>query len=299
MAIMKEGLCMERIHEAREFLSKAIDGNLPFVLFSGGKDSLTVLVLAQEVCDELGAELQAIHVDTTVAIPDNLEYVRTICKRLGIRLNVVRPELTFFELALRKGFPTFRSRWCCDYLKLRPVRNFLRGKPDSRVVFDGVRAEESRARKNIRPREWKDYLGCYLYHPILRWSSRDTANYLRMKGLPLNPLYSKGFRRAAECWCGLYKSVEEFVLLSQHYPDLFEKLLQLEKSMRNGGSFLYQNRRRIYLQDLNAPTSQKNQVTSLSGGVGDQRGCRGFHSQSSLSRGKRSRHEAEDGSQDA
>jgi len=221
-----------------------------YVLFSGGKDSLTVLSLVKKACDSLQLELEAIHVDTTIAIPENLEYVKRICRQLGVKLNVARPTMTFFELALRKGFPTFRRRWCCEYLKLRPVQEFLKNKPASRVVFDGTRAEESLRRKSIQFREWKNFLNCYLYHPILDWAAQDVNNYIAKEKLPINPLYSKGFKRAAECWCGLYKSVEEFRLLRQHYPEMFNKLLNLENSMRNGGSFLFIHGKRIYLRDL-------------------------------------------------
>jgi len=241
---------MNKAKKVIKYVRIIIKSKLPYVLFSGGKDSLAVLSLVKRACDSLRWEPEAIHVDTTIAIPDNLKYVREICERLGVKLNVVRPKETFFELALRKGFPTFRRRWCCEYLKLRPVCEFLKDKSSSRIVFDGIRLEESPRRKGLPYREWKDFLNCYLYHPILEWTSRDVKDYLAEEKLPINPLYSKGFKRAAECWCGLYKSVEEFKLLRQHYPDIFNNLLNLENSMRKGGSFLFIHGKRIYLRDI-------------------------------------------------
>jgi len=230
-----------------------VKGKLPYVLFSGGKDSLAVLSLVKKACDYLGVQPEAIHVDTTITIPENLEYVAEVCRLLGIKLNVVRSESSFFELALRKGFPTFRRRWCCEYLKLRPVKDFLKDKPVLRVVFDGIRREESLRRKNTPYKEWKDYLNCYLYHPILEWTSQDVHDYLAKERLPINPLYSKGFKRAAECWCGLYKSIDEFRLLRQYYPEMFNELLNLENMMRNGGSFIFARNQRIYLRDICDP----------------------------------------------
>jgi len=240
---------MKKAQEVIEHIKEVIKDKVPYVLFSGGKDSLAVLSLVKKACGS-AQMLEVIHVDTTIAIPDNLTYVRKICKQLGVKLNVVRPKETFFELAMRKGFPTFRRRWCCEYLKLRPVKDFLKNKPASRVVFDGVRLEESPRRRNIPYKEWKDFLNCYVYHPILHWTTKDVCNYLIEENLPVNPLYSKGFKRAAECWCGLYKTVEEFKLLRKHYPEMFNKLLSLESSMRSGGSFLFIHGKRIYLRDL-------------------------------------------------
>lgn len=244
---------MNKTQQAISRIRKAAQGRLPYVLFSGGKDSLAVLSLVKRACDYIRVQPEAIYVDTTITIPENLNYVVEICRQLGVKLNIVRPESTFFELALRKGFPTFRRRWCCEYLKLRPVEGFLKDKPASRVVFDGVRMEESLRRKNTPYMEWKDYLNCYLYHPILEWTSKDVHDYLAKERLSINPLYSKGFKRAAECWCGLYKSIDEFRLLRQYYPEMFNELLKLENMMQNGGSFLFARNRRIYLRDICDP----------------------------------------------
>jgi phosphoadenosine phosphosulfate reductase len=237
---------LRKVERTLNLIKKAGRGKDPYVFFSGGKDSLVVLSLAKKA---LGG-VEAIHVDTTVSIPKNLEYAQSVCRELGVKLHVVRPEKTFFELAARKGFPTFRRRWCCDYLKLRPVRKFMRTRNSKRVCFDGVRSEESVRRKILPLRQWRDYLGCYLYHPILAWTKEEVEDYLQREGLPINPLYAEGFQRAPECWCGLYKSPEEFLLLKSRYPDLFSSLLRLENSMYNGGSLLYCRNRRIHLRDL-------------------------------------------------
>jgi len=237
---------LRKVERTLNLIKKAGKGKEPYVFFSGGKDSLAVLSLARKAL----WRVDAVYVDTTVSIPKNLKYVRSICKELGVELHVVRPERTFFELAAKKGFPTFRRRWCCDYLKLRPVRKFMHGRNPKRVCFDGQRSEESIRRRNLPLRQWRDYLGCYLYHPIREWTREEVEDYLRREGLPINPLYAEGFRRAPECWCGLYKSPEEFLLLKSKYPDFFSSLLRLENSMRNGGSLLYCHGRRVYLRDL-------------------------------------------------
>ena len=56
------------------------NGNSVYVLFSGGKDSLAALSLVGAACKSLDKKVVAVHADTTVGIPDNLEYVIEACR---------------------------------------------------------------------------------------------------------------------------------------------------------------------------------------------------------------------------
>lgn len=222
----------------------------PYVLFSGGRDSLVALDLVRRACRLAGKEAIAIHADTTIGLPGSLRYVRQICRSLKVRLIVTQPEVTFFKLAKRKGFPRFDARWCCYELKVNPIRNVLRKEVGNKIVFDGVRAEESRQRSSLAQLSLHKRFKCWVFHPILYWKKQHVLAYLERHHLPVNPLYAKGFKRATECWCGVFKTVDEFKLLRKRYPGFFKKLVQLEASMRRGGSYLYKQGRRIYLRDL-------------------------------------------------
>jgi len=222
----------------------------PYVLFSGGKDSLVTLHLVKRVADKNGRKVIAVHVDTTASIPDNLNYVRSLCEELEVELRIVKPRRDYFSLVKKWGFPTLRRRWCCYYLKIEPLKDFFSKQPDPKVVFDGIRATESTRRRNISQPFWHRHFRCYCYHPILYWSSTEVEYYIMKYKLPLNPLYDKGFTRASECWCPVFKTVEQFSHLKEHYPSFFNKLVRLESQMREGGSTLFKKGRRIYLGHL-------------------------------------------------
>lgn len=226
------------------------NGASPYVLFSGGKDSLAVLSLVIEACKSLNRKVVAVHADTTVGIPDNLGYVTTTCQHLGSELVIVRPEKDYFELAQRKGLPRFGARWCCGELKVKPLSNYFLSQPGDKIIFDGIRSEESKPREAMPKFSWHKYFSGYVYHPIKDWTTEQLYSYLADKNLSINPLYAKGFRRASECWCGVFKGVAEFKILKDAYPNFFNRLVELEASMRNGGSYLFKNGKRVYLRDL-------------------------------------------------
>jgi len=226
-------------------IAGALRGKTCYVLFSGGKDSLCALALTKEIGDEVNAPVRAIHVDTTVSPPENLEYAKDVCRRLDIPLGVVSPEEDFFSMAKRFGAPRFNARWCCYALKIKPIRDYLRRKPQGKIVADGIRRGESLKRKRY---SWfwydKKHFKCFVIHPIIDWSEKQVLDFLSKRGLPLNPLYRK-FKRAAECWCGVFKSRRDFEVLRAYNPELFRKLLDVERSLKKG-SF----GKNFYLRDI-------------------------------------------------
>lgn len=236
------------INEIKALMSN--NGAVPFVLFSGGKDSLATLALVAVACNGLGKEVTALHADTTAGIPSNLEYVKEACRSLTVKLVTVRPEKDYFTLAEKKGLPRFGARWCCGELKVKPLAKYLGNTKADKMVLDGIRAAESRQRAAMEQLSWHKRFNCYVYHPIMYWTEENVLNYIRERNLTINPLYAKGFKRASECWCGVFKGVDEFRLLRDEYPSFFDRLVELEGSMRNGGSYLFKKGKRIYLRDL-------------------------------------------------
>jgi phosphoadenosine phosphosulfate reductase len=236
----------QSIAEARAILT----GSDPYVLFSGGKDSLVSLHMCKRAAIDAGSELKAVYVDTTASIPDNMKYVRSTCKKLKIDLEVLRPNPGYFSLVEKWGFPTIRRRWCCYHLKIKPMKDYFLSQSESRVVVDGIRADESPKRGQFPKVGFHRHFKCPCYHIIFNWTKKDTMQYISRHRLRLNPLYSKGFFRASECWCPVYKTVNQFVSLKKHYPEFFNKLVVLESKLNSGGSALFKNGKKIYLRNL-------------------------------------------------
>lgn len=146
------------------------------VCYSGGKDSDIILELTKMA----GVEYRAIYRNTTIDPPQTIQH----CKENGVE--IMQPKLTFFELVKRKGFPTRRARFCCEYLKEYKVLD---------VAILGIRKEEStaRAKRYTEPQVCRIY-GAKKNHvsqflPILEWTKNDVSRFIEERGIKCHPLY--------------------------------------------------------------------------------------------------------------
>jgi 3'-phosphoadenosine 5'-phosphosulfate sulfotransferase (PAPS reductase)/FAD synthetase len=219
-----------------------------YVLFSGGRDSLCTLLYLREVADGSPTHLTAVHVDTTAGFPEVTKYVRAICRKLTVPLKVVRPNLDYFEAAKKWGIPSHNARWCCHQLKVRPVRDFLAKQPGDRVVYDGIRAAESLQRSAYLPVWHHPAFNCLSVSPILSWSNAQVDTYVRASGLPPHPAAALGC--SAECWCGAYKTKTDFEKLLEVHPEIFDRLVEVEKAQRGRFTFIYEKGQQVPLASL-------------------------------------------------
>jgi 3'-phosphoadenosine 5'-phosphosulfate sulfotransferase (PAPS reductase)/FAD synthetase len=220
----------------------------PIVMFSGGKDSLCLVSRMSELARTAKRQLTAIHADTTAGFPEVESYVENVCKQLQVPLTVVRPHRDFFETAKSWGIPSPRSRWCCKTLKVAPMRRHLKGIEGPKVIFDGIRAAESVNRAKYTPVWYHPTFKCISVSPIFYWSDEQIMRYIERKTLPESPAIK--FNTSAECWCGAYQGRDDFEALLGAHPEIFDKLLEVERAQKGKYTFLFENGKRIPLVQL-------------------------------------------------
>jgi len=240
---------------SREDLVTLLTKAKTYVLFSGGADSLCTLLYLREICGNNGHGLTAVHIDTTAGFPEVTGYVKRICRRLKVPLKVVRPKRNYFDLAKRWGIPGFSARWCCKELKVKPVRDYLSAEPGPKVVVDGIRSAESALRSTYLPVWYHPTFRCLSVSPVLRWSNQQVRSYVEASGLPEGPAKEMGC--SAECWCGAYKKRRDFEDLLRIHPDIFDKLVEVERAQRGRFTFIYENGRKVRLETLKRVNSPK------------------------------------------
>lgn len=217
-----ERMAINRLREASRMSLKLYRKPL-LVTTSGGKDSSVCLALAERA----GIPYEVLHNHTTADAPETVYFIRSEFKRLegmGIKCDVSYPvykgtSVTMWSLIPQKlMLPTRVTRYCCDVLKEQGGKG--------RFIVTGVRWAESSSRKNNRgiyesvPSNIKNKIilnndnddkrmlfeSCSLKskrvcNPIIDWENSDVWAYIRAEKLPVNPLYSYGFRRVGCIGC--------------------------------------------------------------------------------------------------
>lgn len=205
------------------------------IMFSGGKDSTALLVLAVEWLRANPRKKVSLHIinsDTMVEIPtivdqtkNFLDYIESMKnKRIIIHRVIPDIEKTFWVLMIGKGYPApnQKFRWCTDKLKVMPSQEIIKqcvtiGKT---AVFTGVRFGESDARDSrlysscSRGGEcgqgiWideKKRFGAEYYAPLAFWRQCDVWDYVNLdsyiKGYPTDKIETiyNGKDTRFGCW---------------------------------------------------------------------------------------------------
>lgn len=148
------------------------------VSYSGGKDSDVIL----ELCKMAGVKFKVVHKCTTIDPPGTLSH----CVQVGAE--IIRPKESMFEIIRKHGFPTRRSRHCCNILKEYKVLP---------IAVQGIRKSESIKRQKL----YKEPIICRTYGnkknkaqiilPILEWSNKDVELFIKRQNIKLHSIYYK------------------------------------------------------------------------------------------------------------
>lgn len=176
------------------------------LMYSGGKDSTAVLVLALEWSRKNGfpEEIHIIYGDTGIEIPTLYDHASVFLKDLALPDNVhiyrlkPNPSESFWTLVIGKGYPPphQRFRWCTDKLKIKPAQKLIQrlACQGSVAVFTGVRFGESELRDRRMGRvcgrggecghgvwmEEANRLGVTFLAPIAFWRECQVWDYLNI-----------------------------------------------------------------------------------------------------------------------
>ncbi|MFX1466204.1 MAG: phosphoadenosine phosphosulfate reductase family protein [Promethearchaeota archaeon] len=200
-----------RTEEAIQFMKSIAESyrKPKAVAYSGGKDSLCLLLLAKEA---LGENFDVFFADTGIEFPETIDNVFTTMKNLGIENRFIykKAEANWEIMCNKFGPPARDFRWCCKLFKLSPTAQIIREHyPQGVITFLGVRRYESqpRAKEN---RIWKNPFvpGQIGASPIKNWTALHVWLYLLMKDAVVNPLYYKGFERIGCIYCPAMKLSE-------------------------------------------------------------------------------------------
>lgn len=200
-----EELETESIHIFREI---AAQFERPALLFSGGKDSITMVHLARKAFAPGPIPFPLVHIDTGHNFPEALDFRDALAKEVNTRLIVRRVEDTIKAKNLTEPKGKFASRnWLQTYTLLDTIEEF-----GFDACIGGARRDEEKARakerifsvrdefgqwnpKLQRPELWNIYNGRIhkgenvRVFPISNWTELDIWNYIRKERIALPSIY--------------------------------------------------------------------------------------------------------------
>jgi sulfate adenylyltransferase subunit 2 len=200
-----EQLEAESIHIFREI---AAQFEKPALLFSGGKDSITLVHLAQKAFAPGKIPFPLVHIDTGHNFQEALDYRDAMAASVGATLIVRKVEDTIKTKSLTEPKGKFPSRnWLQTYTLLDTIEEF---KFDA--CIGGARRDEEKARakerifsvrddfgqwnpKLQRPELWNIYNGRISkgenvrVFPISNWTELDIWNYIKHENIQLPSIY--------------------------------------------------------------------------------------------------------------
>ncbi|MHA1267217.1 MAG: phosphoadenosine phosphosulfate reductase domain-containing protein [Candidatus Helarchaeota archaeon] len=198
--------------------------NLPLaVSFSGGKDSLCLLLLVLEAI----GPIDVFFIDTGIEFQETVEYTRELIKQLNLehKFTYKKARESFWDNLEKFGPPAKDYRWCCKVIKLATVTEVLNNKYSGKkvVTFIGSRQYESVSRYQDR----KIWTNLFLpqqigVSPIHNWPSLLVWLFLLFKKIKINPLYFEGYKRIGCIYCPATR-LSELELLRNLHPELYEK----------------------------------------------------------------------------
>lgn len=202
--------------------------------FSGGKDSLVSTHLMMNFLPDY-LDKWVVHANTGIMLPVAKPFVEDICKSFGWKLKVV--DGNFFYEAQTKGMPRMKHRWCCHICKIEPIQAFIKTLIPQRAEVTGLRRDESLKRAKLNQIYYKRKVPSWAYAPIIGWSEKQVLGYMRSNSLPMPPHYRMGLRET--CMCGVYSNRKQMEILKAKFPELWQKILDLEASFRTHGAAFY------------------------------------------------------------
>ena len=180
----------------------------PALLFSGGKDSITLAYLSRKAFYPAKIPFPLVHIDTGHNFPETMEYRDWLVEELGVRLIVgsVQESIDTGRAQEERGYNA--SRNALQTITL--LDTIEKNKFDA--CMGGARRDEEKARakerffshrdefgqwdpKNQRPELWNVFNGRkhigehFRVFPISNWTEMDVWQFIQMENIPIPKLY--------------------------------------------------------------------------------------------------------------
>ena len=154
-------------------------------------------------------DIPVLFLDTGYHFPETYAYRDDIAARLSLNVVNLRAKKTVVQQEGEFGilYETAPDR-CCGFRKVEPLFAGLSGYD---TWFTALRRDQSPTRANLAesaPFALPDGAAIQKVSPLAGWTMRDVWAYLKWRGLPVMPLYEKGYTSIGCAPCTALPSLE-------------------------------------------------------------------------------------------
>jgi sulfate adenylyltransferase subunit 2 len=201
---------LERLEDEAIYIIREVEAQFdkPALLFSGGKDSITMAHLAQKAFYPAKIPFPFLHIDTGHNFPETIEFRDWLMKELGVELIVRYVQDSIDKKKVQEETGKYASRNTLQTVTLLDaIEEF-----GFDACMGGARRDEEKARakerifsvrdefgqwdaKNQRPEPFMFLNGKINFgenvraFPISNWTELDVWNYIKAENLPLPSIY--------------------------------------------------------------------------------------------------------------
>lgn len=237
------------------------------ISFSGGKDSTALVLLALEVADRKGFSPLVVFADTGNEHELTYEYVETVERHIGLKIQRVRADFSaqvlrkrnsvgrrwtedrvpphriakavrllqptgipFLDLCLWKGrAPSTKRRFCTEETKVVPIYEQVQLPlmRTGRVLSWQGVRAEESPARAALKRLEKGDGRLWHFRPLLCWSVEEVFAMHRRHGLEPNPLYKMGLSRVG-CMPCIHSTKDEVRNISARFPHVIDRVAEWE-----------------------------------------------------------------------
>ena len=187
------------------------------ISLSGGKDSTAMLLMMLE------KKIKVDHIvffDTGWDFPEMIEHIDKLERYIEEEIIRLKPKNSFGGLFAKRGFPSFKVKWCMA--EKRDAINKFCNKHKPYTQFIGFSYDE---RKRIK----KTIGYCY---PLVDWkiTEEDAIKYCYKKGFNWGGLYEK-YKRVS-CWNCPLQSLSDLKVLWMYFPEFWQELNKMQEQSK-------------------------------------------------------------------
>ena len=210
---------LKNLEEEAIYIMREVAGqfNNPAILFSGGKDSITLVHLAQKAFTPSKFPFPLLHIDTGHNFPETITFRDELVERLGANLIVRYVQDSINEGKAKEETGKYASRNVLQTVTLLDAIEELKFD----ACIGGARRDEEKARAKERVFSVRDDFGQWneklqrpelfdMYNgkihngenvrvfPISNWTELDVWNYIRQENIPIPTIYFSHNREVFE-----------------------------------------------------------------------------------------------------